>query len=197
MAMSLGYSKVFVFTKPGTEAGETLSAIVNRKEEERAAGKNVFWWGLGSSLGDDLLAVGSKVGEIPIIINAHNRSPQVKSENANPTRIVRWTKWKSAHGAEQDVPPFAKVTSRWDEKKRLHYALVCSSETELAVDPHGSRFDIKLCKTFRKGRIPGTSQVTALVEGDLSDLRHREGDYRILFRADLVVPWQAKLTRYI
>jgi hypothetical protein len=197
MAMSKAHSKVFVFTKPGTEAGETLSAIVKRKEKERAAGKNMFWWGVGSSLGDDLLAIGSTVGEIPIIFIAHDRSPQVKTENSHPKRIVRWTKYKSAHGAEQDVPPFAKVTSRWDEKKRLHYALVCSSEKELIADLGGPRFDINLCKTFRKGRIPGTSQMTALVEGDLSDLRHREGGYRILFRANLVMPWQAKLTRYV
>ena len=41
---------VFVWTKIGTEAGERVIGIVGRKENERAAGGDVFWWGIGTSL---------------------------------------------------------------------------------------------------------------------------------------------------
>jgi hypothetical protein len=34
--------------------------------------------------------------------------------------------------------------------------------------------------------------------GNVSNFpRHREADYRILFQANLVLPWQTKLTRYV
>ena len=45
---------IFVFTKPGVEAGESLADIVARKEAERIAGQNTFWWGVGTSLGESL-----------------------------------------------------------------------------------------------------------------------------------------------
>lgn len=190
-------TQVFVFTKPGTEAGETLIEIVKRKETERVAGNGVFWWGVGNSLGDDLSEAAMKAGgRIPILFVAHDRPAPPKNENVNPSRIVRWTKWRAKEGASKDVPAFANITSRWDEKKRLHHALVCMSEVPLSIDLEGPRFDPMLCKTYAMGRVPGASQVTALVRGDLGDRRHQEGRYRILFRANLVLPWQAKLVAY-
>jgi hypothetical protein len=197
--MTLGErrSQVFVFTKPGTEAGEELAEIVKRKENERQRGTNLFWWGVGSSLGEDLIKIGGQVATIPLLFVAHVRQSAPKAQNSNPQRIVRWTKWQPRQSKEIDVPHFAGVTSRWDEKKRLHYALVCSSQKPLVFDSRGRRFDLNLCRTLGRGRVPGTSQVTALVEGDLTDPQHNKGEYHILFEAVLVAPWQAKLTRYI
>jgi hypothetical protein len=194
--------QTFVFTKPGTEAGETLLDILSRKEDERLAGKrlagkNVFWWGVGNSLGNDLQAAAIKAGGIlPVIFVGHDRPTTPKDESANPGRVVRWTKWKSKHEQMKDVPAYAKVRSRWDEKKKLHFALVCECETPLSIDPNGLRFDPTLCRTFAAGRTPGTSQITALVRGNLRDPGHRDGRYRIFFRASLVAPWQAKLIQY-
>jgi hypothetical protein len=196
-ALPAAQDAVFVFTKPGTEAGESLIDIAARKEAERIAGKNVFWWGVGSSLGDDLSAAAQKAGgALSLIFIAHDRPSPSKPEDLNPARVVRWTKWKTRDGRIADVPAFAKVTSRWDDKKRLHYALVCISDAPLSLDSNGPRFDPLLCKTFAKERAPGTSQVTALVRGNLSDPRHQDGRYRILFRARLVVPSQARLVEY-
>jgi hypothetical protein len=41
----------FVWTKMGAESGEGLAQIVRRKEGERVAGRGIFWWGIGTSLG--------------------------------------------------------------------------------------------------------------------------------------------------
>lgn len=42
---------VFCWTKMGTEAGQSLTTIRQRKELERRAGGGVFAWGIGNSLG--------------------------------------------------------------------------------------------------------------------------------------------------
>jgi hypothetical protein len=72
---------------------------------------------------------------------------------------------------------------------------VCKSSGPIVFNANGPAFDTALCKTA-KDKSPGSSQVTALVWGDLDTSEHRNGRYRIAFRATLVAPWQAKLVGY-
>jgi hypothetical protein len=186
---------VFVFTKPGVEAGESLAAIVARKEAERVAGKGTFWWGVGTSLGVSLQKAAQDAGgTLPIIFLTHKRPTPPKPHDANPKRVVRWTKWQDG-GLSHTVPAFANVTSRWDQAKKAHYALVCHSERPIEFDPNGPEFDTSLCRTA-SDKVPGSSQVTALVRGPLDVQTHRNGNYRIAFSAFLKHPWQARLVAY-
>jgi hypothetical protein len=190
-------SPPFVLTKPGAEAGERLTDIVTRKEAERLAGeKNTFWWGIGSSLGAAVRnAAEDAGGTLPIIFLVNKNPPPPKAHDVAPSQTFRWTKWQGWDGAIYDIPVWTKVTSRGDENKRGHYALVCYSESPIAFDPNGPSFDPLLCKTAL-GKHPGSSQVTALLWGNMSAPQHRNGKYRILFRAMLVRPWQVRLVDY-
>ena len=184
---------IFIFTKPGVEAGESLADIVARKEAERLAGHGIFWWGVGTSLGVSLeKAAHDAGGKLPVIFLSHKRPTSPKPHDAKPQRVVRWIRWEDRKGTSHDVPAFAKVTSRWDQAKRTHYALVCHSEGPIKFDPSGPEFDTALCRTALD-KVPGSSQVTALVRGPLDDEVHRNGSYRIVFRAFLKHPWQARL----
>ena len=186
----------FVLTKPGIEAGESVADIIARKEAERVAGKNVFWWGIGSSLGPAVRKAAQDAGgKLPVVFVVHNNQARPKEHDVSPARIFRWTKWQDWNGAVHDVPEFAQVTSRGHNLKRAHYAMVCYSEKPITFDPKGPAFDPSLCRTAL-GKRPGSSQVTALVWGDLSAADHRLGQYRIAFRATLIAPWQAKLVSY-
>jgi hypothetical protein len=187
---------VFVFTKPGVEAGESLAAIVARKESERIAGQGTFWWGVGTSLGASLQrAAHDAGGTLPIIFLSHKRPISPKQRDATPQRVVSWTKWQDRSGLNHTVPAFANVTSRWDQTKQAHYALVCHSEDPIKFDPNGPEFDATLCRTALD-KVPGSSQVTALVRGPLDVQTHKNGSYRIVFRAVLKHPWQARLVSY-
>ena len=189
-------NSAFVFTKPGTEAGETLASIVARKEKERVAGNGIFWWGVGTSLGPALRkAAMEAAGELPILFVVHTTPARPKQHDKSPARVFMWTKWEDWDGATHDVPAHAVVTSRGDDLKRGHYALVCKSDHPLTFDTRGPAIDLACCKTAL-GKSPGTSQVTALVWGDPDAPDHRQGAYRVLFRARLVAPWQAKLVGY-
>jgi hypothetical protein len=183
----------FVFTKMGTEAGEDLTSIVARKEKERSVGSGIFWWGIGSSLGRAVTeAAQSAGGTLPVLFLQMVGRPQ--HHDVDPTLIFRWTKWRDWNGAEAEIPDFIRVTSRGAESKKNHYALVCHSKDPIRFDLNGQRFDPRLCITAA-GRIPGSSQVTALVRGNL-EADHSRGQYRIAFRATLEFPWQAKLVAY-
>jgi hypothetical protein len=186
----------FVFTKPGVEAGESLADILIRKEAERIAGKNTFWWGVGNSVGVALeKAAQDSGGTLPILFLVHKTQTPPKKRDASPQRVVVWTKWQDRSGSIHHVPTFANITSRWDETKRTHYALVCYSEKPMSFDPNGPAFDPSLCRTAL-GKVPGSSQVTALVSGNLNASEHQNGKYRVVFHGTLVRPWQARLVEF-
>jgi len=186
----------FVLTKPGIEAGGSLVDIFARKEAERVAGGNIFWWGIGSSLGPAVCKAAQDAGgKLPVVFALNTRPSRPKEHDVSPARVFRWTKWQDWNGSIRDVPAFARVTSRGHKLKRAHYALVCYSEKPITFDLNGPAFDPSLCRTALAKR-PGSSQVTALVWGDLNAADHKRGQYRIAFRATLVSPWQAKLVSY-
>src|SRR5438477_6594461 len=179
----------FVWTKMGVEAGERLEAIIARKEAERQAGKGEFWWGIGSSLGPAVHERAKQSGgTLPVVFSAMRARP--KSGDAAPAQVWRWTAYEGGDGRVHNIPSYAKVTSKGADAKDRHYALVCQSDMPLALRTEGRRFDAKSCRTLA-GKLPGPSQVTALLEGDPRG--HQRGDYEICFRATLVEPWAVKL----
>jgi hypothetical protein len=186
----------FVLTKPGVEAGERLADIVTRKEAERIAGKNIFWWGVGNSLGPALRdAAKAAGGTLPVFFLVNKKPAPPRAHDVAPSSTFRWTKWEDWDGKIVSVPSYARVTSRGDEDKRSHYALVCHSEGPIVFEQNGGSFDPLLCKTG-SGKRPGSSQVTALLQGDVNAPEHRNGGHRIVFKATLVAPWQARLVTF-
>jgi hypothetical protein len=184
---------VFVWTKMGVESGEGLAQIVKRKEAERMAGKGEFWWGIGNSLGAAVRAEArAQGGRLPVLFSMMLGRPKAVDES--PDKVLRWTGWEDENGKIQDVPSYAKVISRGDAFKTKHYALVCSSRVPLALG-RGGKFDPNQCRTVATGKVPGSSQVTALLRGALEG--HSRGPYDICFRATLVAPWAVKLVRPI
>jgi hypothetical protein len=81
----------FVLTKPGIEAGEALADIVTRKEAERVVGKNIFWWGIGSSLGSAVCKAAQDVGgKLPVVFALNNRPSRPKEHDISPSRVLVW-----------------------------------------------------------------------------------------------------------
>jgi hypothetical protein len=184
-------TSAFVWTKMGVESGEELAQIVKRKEEERKAGRGIFWWGIGSSLGPAVREhARARGGGLPIIFS--KMLGRAKAADSAPTAVWRWMGWEDEGGQTRDIPSHVKVISRGDSSKGKHYALVCYSATPLALRDDSVRFDPTQCRT-PSGKVPGASQVTALLIG--SSVGHARGSYAIAFGATLVEPWAVKLIR--
>jgi hypothetical protein len=182
---------VFVWTKMGVESGEALEQIVRRKEAERIEGHGQFWWGIGSSLGPAVRdAAREQGGRLPVLFSVMLGRP--RAAEATPEMVWQWTDWKDEAGRIHSIPSHAKVISRGAEGKDRHYALVCHSDAPLTLIRGGTRFDPIRCRTL-SGKVPGASQVTALLRGNPNT--HESGPYEICFRAVLVEPWAVKLVR--
>jgi hypothetical protein len=180
---------VFVWTKMGVESGEVLEQIVRRKEAERIEGHCQFWWGIGNSLGPAVRDAARSQGDrLPVLFSMMLGRP--RAADAAPETVWQWTSWEDEAGRIHAVPPHAKVISRGAKAKDRHYALVCHSDAPLALVHGGARFDPARCRTL-SGKVPGASQVTALLRGNPDT--HESGPYEICFRAVLVEPWAVKL----
>jgi hypothetical protein len=182
---------LFVWTKVGVESGEGLEQIVRRKEAERLEGNGQFWWGIGNSLGPAVrTAAREQGGKLPVLFSVMLGKP--RAADTAPETVWRWTSWEDEAGRVRAVPSYAKVISRGAAAKDRHYALVCHSDVPLELAYGGARFDPARCRTL-SGKIPGASQVTALLRGDPDT--HDNGPYAVSFRAVLVEPWAVKLVR--
>ena len=186
---------VFVWAKMQAEAGEPLEQIVLRKEAERASGKGTFWWGFGSSLGDDVARAATANGHaLPVLFSKMLTKP--KKKDSEPDIVWLWDSWRTKRDVGR-IPTNALVTGG-SGPARGHYALVCQSDTPLRLQDHGV-FDPDQCWTYKskdnKGaeKAPGPSQVTSLLWNRLPSA-HKAGDYRTGFRATLVKPWAVQLT---
>lgn len=147
------------------EAGQPLHAIIERKERERLAGGGVFLWGVGNAPAVAINQLARLRMPIPIVFSTMKSKP--KAVDTAPSRTVAWRRYVDENGVERPLPKSALVTSRGDSAsgaKSKHYALMCYSDTPLALS-HGTPFDHAAFRNVGGAGAPvGASQVTALLK---------------------------------
>jgi hypothetical protein len=186
----------FVWTRFGTEAGQTIDSILRRKEQERIANNGVFFWGIGNAVGPSISALLSHTDD-PVVLFSPIKSP-ARKEDAQPECVVSWTAAVGLDGAPYSIPLRSLITSRFTVGRQRHYALVCSSDSPLtntcdkSLTTSEGIFAGDICN-FLTGRPIGASQVTAVVQrrGKQSPSR---ADYPVSFRARLVYPYFIRLS---
>jgi hypothetical protein len=146
------------------EAGQTLDAIIARKEMERVAGCGLFVWGIGNPP-----AALSRVlarGQVPVQVVFSIMKSRPKRVDVVPSRVVAWRRYIDCHGVERPLPAHALVLSRGDSArgpKLTHYALMCRSDEPLELR-RGEPFDPAAFRNASAAGAPvGASQVTALL----------------------------------
>lgn len=180
----------FCWTRFGTEAGETVAAILARKESERLANGGVFYWGVGNSIAPAIAELVRRVKEPEVLFSPIKSRP--RRVDIAPGCVVRWTSAEGLSGNSFELPSRAQVTSRWNPTRPAtpHYALVCSSAEPLEIADVG-RLSFGALRNLRSGASLGASQVTAVVhraDGSLGG-----GEYPVEFRAMLVPPYFVRL----
>lgn len=183
----------FCWTRFGTEAGEAIGAILERKEQERRANDGTFFWGIGNSVAPGLAAL-LKRCESPEVLFSPIKG-RARSVDVAPATVISWRAGQTLDGKDFEIPTSARVTSR-GSSRRLglgHYALVCSSSRPLAMADLG-RLDFLALRNLLSGNPLGASQVTAIVKrGEsrpASDMQ-----YAVAFRAALAWPYFVRLTQ--
>lgn len=184
----------FCWTKYGTEAGETIEAILARKEAERLANMGVFLWGIGNSVGPGIRRLVALEREPRVVFSPMRAA--AKFADVKPERVVTWTRAHDLNGREWDIPDGSLVTSRANsalQGKRSHYALVCRSDQPLRLVQDADEIDFEDLRNLESGNRLGYSQVTAVVER--AERRGQsELSYLVGFVAALVFPYFVTLS---
>src|SRR5262245_24776936 len=137
----------FCWTRFGIEAGEGVAGILARKEKERIANTGVFLWGIGNAIGPSIRKL-LLVENEPEVAFSLIRSP-AKALDTNPEVVVRWTTGRDLDGHQYELPLGSVVTSAYHgPTKQSHYALVCSSEVPIRLDPEGEQLEFDLLRNL-------------------------------------------------
>jgi len=181
----------FCWTRFGTEAGETIDAILSRKERERRANGGVFFWGIGNSVAPGLHELLNRCERPQVLFSPIKGPPRIA--DVAPPAVVDWRGGKTLGGEDFDLPAGARVTSRASGRRPGgHYALVCSTERPLVIADLGD-LDFLALRNLVSGNPLGVSQVTAVVSRGESDAG-AELSYPVALRAALVWPYFVRLT---
>jgi hypothetical protein len=192
--MSLPIS--FVWSKFGTEAGQTIGSILQRKERERVGNNGIFYWGIGNAVGPSVAALVAQTDD-PEVLFSPIKSP-ARTEDVRPECVVTWTSATGLDGEPHALPFSSLITSRFSAGRQHHYALVCSSDRPLTdgrtegLPPSRSIFPEELSNLLT-GRPLGASQVTAVVQRRAQDSAMGT-TYPVSFRARLVPPYFVRLS---
>src|SRR5687768_13573201 len=100
----------FCWTKYGTEAGEGIGSILERKERERLANDGLFLWGIGNAIGPSLLALLEAAARPQVVFTPMRSRPS--SHDVAPTQTALWHRGFGLDGRPFELPAHSQVTSR-------------------------------------------------------------------------------------
>lgn len=186
--------KFFLWSKIGTESGESLQVIIRRKEIERKACDGVFFWGVGNSVRLSLSILRQLSKTSSAVFSEMRSKPKVV--DIEPSRLLLWLAYEDEAGNRHPLPPHSFVTSRGMDdghgSNRAHYALVCRTDSAIDEDTVGE-LDATALVNIRSGRPVGYSQVTSVVAINGS-AASKPMHYPVTFTATLIGPGQVRLT---
>src|SRR4051812_30446023 len=86
----------FCWTRFGTEAGQAIGHILQRKERERAANGGLFIWGIGNAVGPSIRELLRRTTRPEVLFSPIRCSP--KAQDAEPPAVAAWTLGETLDG---------------------------------------------------------------------------------------------------
>jgi hypothetical protein len=175
---------VFIWTKVGAEAGQSMARILHRKELERQVGHGLFCWGIGNALGaaPRIAREQSEGGNVEVLFTKMKSLPKAADES--PSSVLLWVDYEDANGLTRPLPDHVLTTSRGDgpsgKQKTHHYALMCHASSPIAEEDLAA-FDSAQVANLVSSNPVGASQVTSVVRyrGETA----ATSPYSVFFRA--------------
>jgi hypothetical protein len=185
-----------VWTKFGTEAGQSIAHILGRKEKERCANDGVFYWGIGNAVGPSILELLRQSDEPEVLFSPIKSAP--RRDDVAPDSVVAWTAAAGLDGEPYRLPIWSLITSRFNMQRQRHYALVCRSDSSLldafgTTKPATEKIAIDELRNLVTGRPLGSSQVTAVVRRQAKDIP-LGAEYLVKLRVKLFPPYFIQLS---
>lgn len=189
----IGQDELVCWSRMQSEAGQSLAAIIERKECERLAGKGLFFWGVGNAPASSTSSLARMRAPVSVVFSIMKGKP--KQIDVSPSRTLVWRKYIDLEGVERDLPQHVLITSRGETKsasKKRHYALMCFRERPLEIQ-HGRFFDASAYRNVSSAGGPvGSSQVTALLRR--VSTQSDSSDYEVNLTAQLTGSYWVRLS---
>jgi len=183
--------RIFCWTRFGTEAGETIDAILERKERERRQTDGLFLWGIGNSIAPAVQELVRQAAQPEVLFSAIKSPP--RAVDVAPMWIHEFRTAVTLDGVRLELPPTIHVRAGGPgHGGRPRYALVCRSSEALRPRKLGE-LEFGSLGNLLSGRPLGSSQVTAVVTRSRTS-EAAERRYVVALRADLVWPYFVRLT---
>jgi len=182
----------FCWSRFGTEAGQGIQDILQRKEQERTCNSGVFLWGIGNALGPSIRELVRRNSQPEVLFSPIKSA--ARESDKSPDAVAVWTCARDLSGNAFDLPETSLVTSRFDAAgtKATHYALVCFSDESLTLTQSDETIVFSELRNLLTGRPVGASQVTAVVSRTSYPPSENQ-TYGVAIRARLVFPYFLEL----
>ena len=186
--------KYFCWTRFGSEAGQPIAHIFERKEQERKANGGTFFWGIGNAIGPSMRELIRLTSSPEVLFSPIKCSP--RTADLSPEAVATWTLAETLDGDSFVLPQCSMITSRYDPALRRgsHYALVCFSERPLNGTSSEGELVFTGLSNLKTGRPVATTQVTAIVQRN-ETRPFASKMYEISIRAKLVYPYFLRLRK--
>jgi hypothetical protein len=144
--------ETFIWSRLGTEAGETLPSIVRRKQLEELA-YGFFAWGIGSAIVKAWQQLSMLESQPRVFFSPIKGRP--RAVDTVPSSLLLWQEWERDGITE---PTQGVITSHGGA--RSHYAMLCR---DIQVCTQGEQLAADVLVNLLSGKRVGNSQVTAVV----------------------------------
>jgi len=182
----------FCWTRFGTEAGQLIEQIFDRKEQERAANRGLFFWGIGNSIGPSIAELLIRTERPEVLFSPIKSTP--RAVDSSPAAVVAWSSAETLSGEPFRLPASSLITSRHDPdaEREARYALVCFTPQPLLNTGCEDKIAPSDLRNLLTGRPVGASQVTAVVQrAETASVGTQR--YSVCIRANLVSPYFIRL----
>jgi hypothetical protein len=192
--MNMSLPESFCWTRFGTEAGQSANGILARKEQERAANRGLFFWGIGNAIGPSIAELVRILDNPEVLFSPIRSSP--RRDDVAPAVVAAWSEATTMAGEPYSLAAQSLITSRLDPitPRDVHYALVCYSDQSLFGAASDGKIVFGRLRNLLTKRPVGASQVTAVVQYDKT-AQETGAAYDVNFRAMLVPPYFIRLRK--
>lgn len=186
----------FCWTKVGLINGEDFATTVLRKEWERLSGGGRFLWEVNRPLGNHAHLTERNCGNLISVFSPASAKP--KSVQKKPEDALLWNAWIDSGGQLRPLPSHVFLKSATHQssgdRKKAHFALVCSSLQPLTI---GSTLKVfpDLLRNVGSGKRLGAALSSVIVDQVASTNRREGRHHPVALIAKLESPFFVRLAQ--
>ena len=97
---------LFCWSRFGTEAGQDIGQILERKEQERVGNSGIFFWGIGNAIGPSVKELLRRTGQPEALFSPIKSAP--REVDSRPAAVAAWAAAETLAGDSFELCKYFK-----------------------------------------------------------------------------------------